>query len=163
MAILTTSGRTALALSVANQSLHLGWGVGDPSWDVTPVAEPIGATALVAEVGRRASPQLLYVTPDVNGSLSLPSGRWSISGTPTNNLYMRFAFDYTDSATAIIRELGIFVGTTIKPAVLAATPGKLFFEPADVLSPGTLLSLQRVPRITRSPSTRQAFEFVLTL
>jgi hypothetical protein len=163
MAILTTSGRTALALSVANQPLHLAWGTGDPAWDTVPVTEPVGATALLSEVGRRAAPQLLYVTQDAQGSLVLPSGRWNISGSPTNSLYMRFAFDYTDGATALIRELGIFVGTQIKSAVMTATPGKLYFEPADIQVSGTLLALQRVPKITRSAATRQAFEFVLTL
>lgn len=163
MAILTTSGRTALAISVAGQPLHLAWGTGDPSWDSTPVPEPVGATALLAEVGRRASPQLLYVAPDAAGSLSLPSGRWSISAQPTNNLYMRFAFDYTDGSTATIRELGVFVGGTIKAAVTSASPGKLYFDPADIQTPGTLLALQRVPKILRSPAVRQAFEFVLTL
>jgi hypothetical protein len=163
MAILTTSGRTALAQSVANQSLHLAWGTGDAAWDSVAVPEPTSATALLSEVGRRASPQLLYVTQDAAGELALPSGRWKISGTPTNNLYMRFAFDYADGATASIRELGVFVGTVIKASVLSATPGKLYFEPTDLQSPGTLLALQRVPKITRSPATRQAFEFVLTL
>ena len=163
MAILTQSGRTALAQSVANQPLHLAWGTGDPAWDTAPVPEPVGASALLAEIGRRASPQLLYVAPDPQGSLVLPSGRWSISGTPTNSLYMRFAFDYTDGSSAVIRELGVFVGTAIKPAVLSATPGKLYFDPSDLQATGTLLALQRVPKITRSGATRQAFEFVLTL
>lgn len=163
MAILTTSGRTALAISVAGQPLHLGWGTGDPAWDTTPVPEPVEATALLNEVGRRAAPQLLYVVPDVNGSLVLPSGRWSISANPTNNLYMRFAFDYGDGASAQIRELGVFVGTTIKASVMSATPGKLYFDPSDIQSGGTLMALQRVPKIIRSPATRQAFEFVLTL
>ena len=163
MAILTQSGRAALAISVAAQPLHLGWGTGDPVWDTTPEAEPVAATALVAEVGRRGLPQLLYVAPNVAGAISLPSGRWAVSEVPTNHLYMRFAFDYADGATATIRELGVFVGTAIKASVLSATPGKVYFPPADIQTPGTLLALQRIPKIIRSGDTRQAFEFVLTL
>jgi hypothetical protein len=163
MAILTTSGRTALAIAVAGQPLHLAWGTGDPNWDNSAESEPVNATALLSEVGRRASPQLLFVYQDSGGALSLPSGRWAISGTPTNNLYMRFSFDYTDGSAATIRELGIFVGTVIKAEVISATPGKLYFPPTDIQSPGTLLALQRVPKILRSAATRQAFEFVLTM
>jgi hypothetical protein len=163
MAILTTSGRAALAIAVAAQSLHLAWGTGLASWDTTPEAEPTTATALVDEVGRRGSPVLQYVTADVNGAIILPSGRWSVSAQPTNNIFLRFQYDYPDGANAIIRELGIFVGTVIKPAVMTATPGKVYFAPTDIQSPGTLLALQRNAKITRSASTRQAFEFVLTL
>jgi hypothetical protein len=163
MALLTTSGRTALAQSVANQPIHLAWGSGDAAWDTTPVTEPTSATALLAEVGRRGGPQLQYVTEDAAGAISLPSGRWSLSQDPTNHLYMRFSFDYEDAASSVIRELGVFIGTVIKPAVLTATPGKLYFPPSDIQSPGTLLALQRVAKVTRSADTRQAYEFVLTL
>ena len=163
MAILTQSGRAALAISVAAQSLHLAWGTGDPVWDVTPAPEPVEATGLVSEVGRRGLPQLLYVAPNAAGSISLPSGRWAVSVAPTNHLYMRFAFDYADGATATIRELGVFVGTAIKAAVTAAEPGRAYFDPSMIQAPGTLLALQRTPRIIRSAQTRQAFEFVLTL
>lgn len=163
MAILTSSGRAALAISVASQSLHLAWGTGLAAWDTTPEAEPVSATALVDEVGRRGSPVLQYVTSDPAGSIILPSGRWNPSASPTNNLFMRYQFDYPDGSNAVIRELGVFVGTVIKPAVMSATPGKLYFPPADIQTPGTLLALQRISKITRSALTRQAFEFVLVL
>lgn len=35
MALLTQSGRTALAVSLKSQPLHLAWGTGDPSWEST--------------------------------------------------------------------------------------------------------------------------------
>jgi hypothetical protein len=162
MAILTTSGRTALAIAVAAQPLHLAWGSGDPAWDATPVPEPVSATALVAELGRRAASQVVFVTPDVDGSISVPNGRFSpvAAGQKSNNLYLRFNFDYTDADTSQVREVAIFVGTTIKPEVGG---GQSYFLPADLLSPGTLLGLQRPPKIIRSGNTRQSFEFVLTL
>jgi hypothetical protein len=166
MAILTTSGRTAMAQAVAAQPLHLAWGSGDAAWDAQPggkVPETIARTALLAEVGRRGGPALQYVISDVAGAISLPSGRWTVVNYPTNNLYMRFAYDFEDGATSLIRELGIFVGTVIKPAVLTATPGKLYFTPTEILTPGTLLALQHVSKVTRSAETRQAYEFVLVL
>ena len=35
MALLTRSGRIALAASLKNQPLHLAWGSGSPSWETT--------------------------------------------------------------------------------------------------------------------------------
>jgi hypothetical protein len=178
MAILTTSGRVAMALSVAARPLHLAWGAGDPAWDAllpSPPPPPVASeTALLAEFGRRAAPSLTFVMPDSEGGeISLPNGRWTatgaadgqggISGTPSNHLLMRFAYDFTDGEGLDVRELGVFVGTVIKPAVLAATPGKLYFAPADIQSPGTLLSLERMKRLSRAGNVRQAFSFVLTL
>ena len=162
MAILTTSGRTAIAVAVAAQPLHLAIGSGDPAWDATPIAEPVGASALVAELGRRAASQVAFVVPDANGSISVPNGKFNpvAAGQKSNNLYLRFAFDYGDATTASVREIGIFLGTTIKPEV---GTGVAFFLPSHLLSPGTLLGLQHPAKITRSGNTRQSFEFVLTL
>lgn len=155
-----------MAEAVASQPLHLAWGAGDAAWDSEPsgkVPESIDASTLVAEVGRRGGPALQFVVPDEDGAISLPSGRWSVSEAATNNLYMRFTYDYEDGATNLIRELAVFVGTVIKPEVMSATPGKLYFLPSDIQTPGTLLALQNVAKVTRSGQTRQAYEFVLTL
>lgn len=159
MAILTTSGRTALAQAIYAQALHLAWGTGDAGWDTTPVAEPVGATALVAEVGRRVVTQKQYVVSDVNGSISVPTGRYEVSVNPTNLLYLRFQFDYADAPAAVIREVGVFTGTVIAGGVPG---GQQYFAPADVSNGGTLLALQRIAKITRSAATRNEFEFVLT-
>lgn len=160
MAILTTSGRTALAIAVANESIHLAWGAGDPDWDTTPEAESIAATALVSEVGRRVATQVTYCTPDAEGEIIVPNGRFTVSGTPTNNLFLRFNFDFTDAPLASIREIGIFMGTTL---VGGLPPGQTYFLPADLATPGILLALERIPKIIRSAAVRQAFEFVLTI
>ena len=50
MAILTNSGRVAMAMSVKAQDLHLAWGSGDAAWDTTPVPESITAEALLGSV-----------------------------------------------------------------------------------------------------------------
>lgn len=160
MAILTTSGRVALAMAVSNEPIHLAWGSGDPDWDATPVAESITETALVNEVGRRAATSVRYCEPDEAGEIIVPNGRFAESVAPTSHLFLRFNFDFADAPLASIREIGIFIGTTV---VADLPPGQLYFLPADVVTPGTLLALERIPKITRSAAVRQSFEFVLTI
>jgi len=159
MAILVTAGRTALAIAVHDSPLHMAWGTGSAGWDTTPVAEPLNATALVAELGRRALNTCEYVVADVAGAIVLPSGSWTVSGSPTNNLHIKTIFDYADASTGIVRELGLFLGSVISGSV----PGtQHYYQPGDLTSAGTLVSLQRFSKFTRSSILRQSFEFVLT-
>ncbi|WP_250266056.1 hypothetical protein, partial [Rhodovastum atsumiense] len=186
MAILTRSGRTALAIALLEQPIHLAWGTGLAAWDDTPAAESATATALVAEVGRRALTESRFVMnlgdwvvdqigPPPNGTtkddwglqhadlvpagklLVVPTGRYvDVNPTPSNEVYVRFQFDYEDGASppATIREIGVFVGTVIKPSVITATPGKMYFPPADLQDPGKLLALQHNPKIVRQGNVR---------
>lgn len=158
MAILTDSGRTAVALSIKNQPIHLAWGSGSSGWDTTPVPESITDTALVAEIGRKIITVSNYVTPDVAGAIVVPTGRFSVSATPTRYLYCRFDYDYGDSSSATIRELGVFVGCTTNPALPG---GQTYFAPSDIVSPGTMLVSERIPVFSRSPTSRPTFEFVI--
>ena len=147
-------------MAVSNEPIHLAWGSGDPDWDTTPVAESITETALVNEVGRRAATSVSYCEPAAEGEIIVPNGRFAESATPTNHLFLRFNFDFADAPLASIREIGIFIGTTINAGL---PPGQLYFLPADLLTPGTLLALERIPKITRSTAVRQSFEFVLII
>ena len=171
VAILTTSGRTAIAESIAAQPIHFAWGSGDPGWDAAHVSEDVNASGLVSELGRRIATSIQYVNPDVAGDIIVPvfndsqgnsiSKQFSLSLTPTPNLYMRFNFDFTDASAAIIRELAIFVGTVTNPSLPI---GQKYFVAADLVSPGTLLALENLlESIQRSPNSRQSFEFVLTI
>lgn len=193
MAILTRSGRTALALALLAKPMHLAWGVGDPAWDTAPVGEPNTATALVAEAGRRTLTESRFVMaqrdwlireagPIPEGTdpdeweeanvglipdgrlLAVPTGRYVFldEGEESNEVYVRFQFDYEDGASPPlnIREIGVFVGTVTNPALPA---GQRYFEPADIVDPGILLALQRDPRATRAPNIRQSYELVLEL
>lgn len=159
MAILTNSGRVAMAQSVKAQAIHLAWGSGSAVWDTTPVPESIAATALLAEIGRRAATYVQYCEPDEAGAIIVPTGRFTESATPTKHLYMRFAFDFTDAPTATIRELAVFVGTKI---VAGLPVGQMYFEPNQVTDPGTLLVIEHIAKFERSASMRQTFEFVIT-
>ncbi|PWC81251.1 hypothetical protein [Azospirillum sp. TSH64] len=129
------------------------------SFYVARPAEPSDAAALVAEVGRRKAQQIEFVTPDADGGIVVPTGRFAISPTPTNNLYFRFVFDFSDGSGETIKETAIFVDTVTNPD---APLGQFYFAPAEIVDPGILLVLQRSAPIIRSAATRETFEFVVT-
>lgn len=160
MATLVTTGRAGLAASVAARDIYLGVGAGDAAWDSagTP-PENITSAALMAPVGYRKAAQVSFVVPDAAGSISLPTGRYEVSATQTNYLYLRFTLDFEDVSTATIRETGIFLDTVTDPALPA---GQMFFLPGEVTEDGTLYLLEHVAAIIRTPATRETFEFVLT-
>lgn len=148
-----------MAISVKAQPIHLAWGAGSSAWDTTPEPESIDAAALLAEVGRRKATYVNYCTPDPDGVIIVPTGNFTESATPTKHLYMRFGFDFTDAPNATIRELAVFVGTQTDPEL---PPGQMYFEPANVDDPGTLLVIEHIQKFDRSASVRQTFEFVVT-
>lgn len=158
MAILTNSGRAAAAAAIKAQSLYMAWGSGDVSWDTVPVPEPAEATALVNELGRRRVTQALFCLPDDNGELVVPTGRFTVSATPTKYLYMRFSFDFSDASASTIREVAVFSGTVPDAGIPA---GQDYLIPSEVQGPGLMLALERIAALARSSSVRQQFEFVI--
>ena len=171
MAILTASGRTAIAQSIAAQPIHFAWGTGAASWATATPQENINAVGLTTEVGRRVATGVQYVTPDSTGDVIVPvfndaagnavTKRFALSAVPTPHLYMRFNFDFSDAPSSTIRELAIFVGTVVAAGLPA---GQRYFTPAQLSDPGTMLALEHLPEaIIRSPNSRQSFEFVLTI
>ena len=226
MAILTQSGRAAIAASIKQQAIHLAWGTGDPTWESThevdktfaddqitldhqPIKnvtlkqgettfisgtdysvdsvmavinrlqngaisenatvtvnytyatppEPITASTLLHEVGRRIADEVIFCTGDENGDLITPTGRFKASSTPTNNLFLRFTFDFENASTEVIRELGVMVGTETNPEL---PPGQRYFEPQDIINTGILLVLERTVPLIRTAATRETFSFVVT-
>ena len=161
MAILTDSGRVAIARAIQNEALYLAWGVGDPAWDTTQEIEPITATQLVSEIGRRRASVVGYCLPDSQGDIiTREGGRYRQTQVPSKYLFMRFAFDFQDGGDAMIRELGVFMHTRVHDAL---PPGQMYFTPEQIVDPGTLLLLERIPRTPRTPSQRTTYETVLTL
>lgn len=159
-AILTNSGRIALAEEVYNAPMvHLAWGSGDVSWGASPPSVDPGITALLAEVARRKVTEKAYVVPDAGGSIILPSGNWTISGTPTRYLYLRFHFDFGDAVGESIREQAVFIGTTLAGGVDPATN---YLLPAQVATPGRLFLADRTAPIVRQNTVREQFEYVVT-
>lgn len=231
MATLTSSGRTALAISVKDRPIHLAWGNGQTWWDSNQAETPTfdasgdlslaygnassvvvksldGATTyaittdytldaaagtlarvgtgsipaegqvsveyfagrpvesatsatLANEVGRRVATEVSFCTPNnTSGAIVVPTGRFDVSSTPTNNLYMRFVYDFADAAGELIREQAVYIDTVTDAALPS---GQTYFDDTDVTTAGTLLVIQHSPAITRLSSTRETFEFVITL
>lgn len=159
MATLQDDGRTALAMAMAAQPVHLAWGRGLPAWDAMPEPEPSNASTLVDEVGRRMATFVGYVQPDHAGEIELPSGsKYTVVAGPTRWLYVRTVFNFEDAAGETIRELGIFFGGQ---PMAGLPPGQRYFTPAQVAQPGRLYTLERVPAFPRNGAVRQTFEYVL--
>lgn len=158
-AVLTTSGRIAIAKAIKASTAHLAWGTGDAAWGNTPPAPPANASALLAEVGRRKATQIDYCAADANGAISVPEGKFSVSATPTNNLYFKFHFEFEEGVGSTIREQAIFLDTVLAAGVPS---GQFYLTPAQVAQAGTLLVIERRAPIIREITTRQLFEFVVT-
>ena len=71
MAILTQSGRAAMAAALSTRPIHLAWGTGDPAWDDAPEPESTLATGLVNEIGRRVLTLWQFVIEDANGAITV--------------------------------------------------------------------------------------------
>jgi hypothetical protein len=171
VAILTSSGRAAIAQSIAAQPIHFAWGSGDSTWDTTPQPENADATGLTNELGRRTATSVQFVTPSDTGDIIVPvfndsdgntvSKRFALSGDPTPHLYMRFNFDFTDAPASVIREIAIFVSTVVQQGLPA---GQMYFTLEELSDPGNLLAIEHLSdSILRSPNSRQSFEFVFTV
>lgn len=163
MAILTTSGRAAVAASIKNETLYLAWGNGLSSWDaLTPdeYAPSAGDNDLQAEVGRRLVEVCQYCISDASGDIVFPGDdRYLVSITPTGKLYVKVLFDFGDASDQDIRETALFQGTI--PATGHETDK--YLAPADIADKGILLTLDRIPKITRNTNNREIFEFILTI
>lgn len=76
-------------------------------------AEALQALTLLHEVGRKAVDEVTFCVGDENGLLATPTGRFTATDTPTNQLYVHATFDFEDAANETIRELGILMGTEV--------------------------------------------------
>jgi len=158
MPILTRSGRVVIAESIALRAVHLAWGLGDGAW-ITPPSENADATSLVSEIGRRTASEVTFVVPDAGGDIVLPTGSYSRSASPTNHLFVVTNFEFVDAQSAVIREIAVFVGSTMIPGL---PEGRKYFVPSEVQSPGRMLHLENIAPIYRSPAIRENFEIVVT-
>lgn len=158
MPILTNSGRVVIAESIAARPIHLAWGSGDGAW-ITPPSENLAAVSLQNEVGRRTASEVGYVVPNEAGEIITPTGRFSRSLTPTNHLLVVTNFEFADSSSSVIREIAVFVGSTM----IGGLPGgQEYFLPAQVATPGRMLHIENIAPIFRSPAIRENFEVVVT-
>lgn len=157
MSIVPRAGRAVIAESISLRNVHVAWGTGDGAWTAPP-SESATATTLQNEVGRRPATQVAFVVEDVAGDIVLPAGRFSLSVTPTNLLYVTAQFDFVDAPSTVIREIGIFVGGTTDPGLPA---GQRYFTPDQVVEPGRLLHLENRAPVYRSPEIRELSRTVI--
>ncbi|WP_425383681.1 hypothetical protein [Wolbachia endosymbiont (group A) of Microdon myrmicae] len=154
----TVDSGTGVIQRTENSSIPVSDKVTVEYTESTP-PEPINSIKLLNELGRRTADEVLFCIGDENGELVTPSGRFRFLNVPTNNLYLKFTFDFTDAANQVIRELGVMVGTKVKEEL---PEGQRYFEPKDVENPGILLVLEHTVPLIRTPATRETFSFVVT-
>jgi hypothetical protein len=130
----------------------------DDPWTTTPPAANPAHTKLYNEVGRRRAITKKYVTPDVNGDIDTPNGRWSESLVPTRHIYLQVGYALTDAADQTLYQMGAFVGTT--PA--SGFENSNYLLPGQIAESGTLFALSNVSPIYRNSSTREIRELVIT-
>jgi hypothetical protein len=160
MAILTQTGRAAIAESIRQREMYLAWGTGDESWgNVPPDDGLLALTGLVNEVGRRICEDVIFCVPNDQGSIITPTGRFSPSADITNSLNFTVEFDYEDAGELYIRELGIFTGTVVADDVPI---GQKYIVLDKIIDIGTLLLVERCAPIYRQVMTREKFCFVVT-
>jgi hypothetical protein len=160
MSIFVQSAASAFAMAVKQAGVWVAWGNGDGGWDILPVTEPVGSTALVAETGRRRAQVIEFVVEDPSGDITVPQGSYSTSAEPTSTLYVRCNFSNTDAVGQEIREAAIFIGTLL---VGGLPGGQDYFVPANIDEGGVMLMLERFAVIERTSDFSVALEFVMTL
>lgn len=160
MSIFVQAAATAVAQAIKSAGVWVAWGNGSVAWDSVAVPEPVDATALVDESGRRRASTIDFVVADAAGTIIVPQGTFSISPTPTNILYVRCNFDAVDAVGEDIREAAVFIGSTL---VTGLPVGQSYFVPANIATPGTMLILERFAKITRTSDFSVTLEFILTL
>lgn len=160
MAIFVSDAPAAVALAIKETGVWVAWGGGDPGWDAVPVAEPVNATALINEIGRRRSQVLEFCEPNPAGDIIVPQGAFAISSTPQRNLYVRCNFANTDAVGVDLREGAVFIGTVLAGGIPV---GQEYFLPGDIVGSGKMLMLERFAKITRSVDFGVSLEFVMTL
>lgn len=158
MAILTESGRIAVAQYISDQPIHMAWGNGSASWDATPVLPNVDDVALVAEIGRLRATTIQFAVPSATGSIDLPEGKFNISPTATKYLLLNFEFAYSHAVGQDIREMAVFVGSTLKAGV---PPDTAYLLPAQLASVGRMMVVERVAKFTRQANTKQKFTYVI--
>lgn len=161
MAILTRTGRSAIASALQAKVSYMAWGIGDGAWTTTWPSEDADATELIAEVGRRKATSIQFVVPDADGEFEIAgAGRFSVSATPTRQLLYTFKFDFADASDQIIRELGIFINVETDPGL---PPGQMYFTPDQIIDQGDLLQLEHRSPIVRSSGTRDIMHMLITI
>jgi hypothetical protein len=175
MGLITEAGRAAMAKAVKEQTIFLAVGRGNPEWgDDNAPPEDSNAAALLDEIGRKALSRSLYVIPDENGDIEVPTSitddgdggynvtveKYAQSGTPTRYIYVEFKLDYTDAVNMTIRELGIYLGATLKNTLPG---GQTWFTADDFEDGGLLFEIEHRQPYIRVVNQRPVFSWVIAI
>lgn len=174
VATLTRPGRAAIAKTIAERPIFLGWGTGEAAWDNMGDADLpslLERATLFNEIGIRRASVVGFCEPSETGDIVVPIGtaadggvetaRYQQKSTPTPYLYIKVNFDFADAQNDVIREVGLFLDVEPKADL---PPGQMYFKPSEIENPGELLAIQIVrPKILRSPAVRQILELVLPI
>lgn len=161
VAIITYSGRIALAKYIMSLPLHLAIGEGDDKWGDIPEAPDYEATGLIKEIGRKALTRAFFVNKDDDGEIDLPGGRrYSYSEKPTRQIYMNFVFNYGEGISDKIREIGVFADTKFKNGLPKT---QTFFTPDQIIDPGILITLEHLETAdTFTPNKKGQYGTIFT-
>lgn len=122
------------------------------SYTAAVPAPELTETALVDEVGRGRITNIDFVLPV--GETTDPDARilaignqtYAFSDTPTRMLLVRARLAPGDAVGKDISEIGLFSGCEV---VAELPQGQLFYDPDQIVTPGTLLVLERLRPLTR--------------
>lgn len=159
MAILTTSGRVAMAKAIAEQPIYMCWGKGNETWPTDPPQEGVEQIGLLDPVGYKKHTTVSFCEPNLAGEIVHPSGRYSLTQVPTRHLHFRFIFDQEDGLGETIRELGVMIGTV---SSLGLPEGQTYFSPTEIEDAGLLLFLEHRAPLYIGEGVRESFEFVIS-
>ena len=155
--ILTDDGHIVLAEAMYAKDFYLTWGTLDSGQWTTPPREDNTIHNIIKPVGTIKAEVKEFVNLDVNGSIETDSAKWSISGTPTRYLYLKFMFRQDNNPDDIIYQLGIHYNPQF-----SVDPTTIFHNKDDVTDWGKLLLTENVAPIYRNNSTKEHFEYVIT-
>ena len=168
--VLQLAGKVLSAKLLKAQPIYIAIGRGDPAWDALTPAQiaastPTDATRLVDEIGRRLA-SVQFVVEDPAGAIEIvnPSDnsrtKYALSANPTAFLFVDTTFDYQEGAGESVREIGIFVGGQLAAGL---PPGQSWFTAGQVLAPGDVWSIVRMPSMYRDGVNQHTERTVLPM
>jgi hypothetical protein len=158
--VLTDTGHLTLAETMLKKDFWLAWGTVpiEQDWTDTPLAEIIGSTELIQEVGRVKALVKEFVNIDDTGTIEVDGLKWVISPIRTKYIYLKFTFDQNMNSDNSIYQLGIFTDVVPNEDNLLSE----YLQPIMMDDIGNLLLTENQPVLYRNSATRETYEFIIT-
>lgn len=152
----------AMIESFKNNDFFFVLGEGDAAWDADPpligdlLAEP---SYPAAPLGYKRCLDKRWVTPDVAGAIIVQGTHYTISTEPTLFLYLSGLFDWGEVPFGDFRELAVVINPTLPED---ASPGVNFFQPEELLDPGTPVAYAILAKEERNVLIQEGFKFLIS-